>query len=865
MSEEITQYFLDNGLKVIIKTDFLSPVTSIFVWINTGSAYEDDSQRGIAHVNEHMIFKGTPNLKVGEISRQIESHGGDINAFTSYDETVYYTTISNDFADIALNILSESVSNPLFDEDELKKELEVILEEIKRGEDSPSRCLSQMIFSQSFKDNNYGLPIIGTPKSVSRFKREDLEAFYNKWYHAKNMNLIVVTGKEGKDLKDNIDATFGKIKSKDVADEKFSDKFQATGLNVDVDYREVNETYFALSFRTEKASNMKTSTLDLFGVMLGSGESSILNKKLKEELGLVTSIYSYNFSARHGGVFVIGGTVLSSNLKDSLKLIIEETRKVINLDFDSNQFQRAKTELLTQNLYENETVQSQAQKIGFLESEAGSLDFEKIYLDSIKSISPEKLSEISNQFIKPENLSLNLILPKDSKKESSEQLKILLKKSFKEELSYDKKTFSSFVSKNYNTFDIDYSVPKVLNLKGGVKLIVLQNKKTPLISLRSVSLGGSKFETKNINGKFNLLSELFTRGSENYSKDYIAMNTEILAAEIEGFSGRNSLGLKMIGPSANLNELVPIFSDVIARPVFSDSEIKIAKKDVLSYLNRKKQNYASIVADKFFELLFNNHPYSFDQFGTEESIANINRDNLVRAHQNFISKNNIYLSAVGNFDVVELVDKLDESLLLEQAKTDFPNNDDCKLINHDINESIKMGDKEQSHIIIGTYAPNLHSDDKYAFHLINSILSGMGGRLFMELREKRSLAYTVSSFFNPNLDYGYFGVYIGCSPDKKNQSIDSINKEIENLASNGVTEKELERAKNYLIGRNDISLQRNSSINARISHAALYNLDLTEPFDFSEKIRKVSQESINKAIQNYLYKKNKVTVSVDPA
>ena len=135
----------------------------------------------------------------------------------------------------------------------------------------------------------------------------------------------------------------------------------------------------------------------------------------------------------------------------------------------------------------------------------------------------------------------------------------------------------------------------------------------------------------------------------------------------------------------------------------------------------------------------------------------------------------------------------------------------------------------------------------------------------MELREKRSLAYTVSSFFNPNLDYGYFGVYIGCSPDKKNQSIDSINKEIENLASNGVTEKELERAKNYLIGRNDISLQRNSSINARISHAALYNLDLTEPFDFSEKIRKVSQESINKAIQNYLYKKNKVTVSVDPA
>ena len=115
MSDEVNQYYLDNGLKVIIKTDNFSPVTSIFVWINTGSAYENDNQRGIAHVNEHMIFKGTPNLKVGEISKKIESHGGDINAFTSYDETVYYTTISNNFAHVALDVLSESVSHPIFD------------------------------------------------------------------------------------------------------------------------------------------------------------------------------------------------------------------------------------------------------------------------------------------------------------------------------------------------------------------------------------------------------------------------------------------------------------------------------------------------------------------------------------------------------------------------------------------------------------------------------------------------------------------------------------------------------------------------------------------------------------------------------
>ena len=116
---DVQKYYLDNGLKVFLKEDPHSPVSSIFVWVNTGSAYENDNQRGLAHVHEHMIFKGTDNLKVGEISKQLEAHGGEVNAFTSFDETVYYTTISNEFIDVGLNILSDCMSNATLDEEEL--------------------------------------------------------------------------------------------------------------------------------------------------------------------------------------------------------------------------------------------------------------------------------------------------------------------------------------------------------------------------------------------------------------------------------------------------------------------------------------------------------------------------------------------------------------------------------------------------------------------------------------------------------------------------------------------------------------------------------------------------------------------------
>lgn len=865
MAEKINQYYLDNGLKVILKKDEFSPVTSLFVWVNTGSAYENDTEKGLAHVHEHMIFKGTSQLQVGEVSRQIEAHGGEVNAFTSYDETVYYTTLSNDFVHIALSIFSECMHDALFDEEELKKELEVILEEIKMGEDSPNRVLWNMICANAFRNHPYGLPIIGTPKSVKSFQRKDLQSFYNKWYQPKNIKLIVVGGGETDELKNKINQTFGSLRAKNINAVKLNDNFNYSGLQVHIDYREVNECYFALSFRAEKTSDLKSPILDVLGVILGVGTSSVLNKRLKEELALVTSIYSYNFSARHGGAFVIGGTLLENNIEDALKLIVQEIRKIINLDFDSDQLKRAKTELLTQNLYENETVQRQAQKIGSLESEAGSIKFEEDYLECIKHATPDVIQNVAKEFLHVDNLALNLIFPRNSKKRDANSFKPILNKAFDETLQFSKNNFETFSIKDYPIEDVQYSEPTLLQLDCGIGLVVLQNSKTPLISLRSVSFGGSRYETILSNGKFNMVSELLTRGSSNYTKNEIAMNTEILAADIEGFSGKNSFGVRMVGPSANLKEVVPIFSDVVVNPIFKESEIEIVRKDVLSYLNRKKQSYESIVAEKFFELLFNEHPYSLNQFGTEESVSNIKRNDMVETHKDFISKNNILLCAVGNFKVNRLLEELNKNISFENEEKELPNVASCNLIDKDVVESIKLGDKQQSHTIVGAYAPSLDSEDRFSFNVLDAVLSGMGGRLFMELREKKSLAYSVYSFFKANLDYGYFGIYIGCSPEKKIQSIDAINNELEKLIEKGVTNEELERAKNYLIGRNDISLQRNASINARIAYAGLYGLSLNEPFDFSSKIKSVSQDSINSVIEKYLKGKSKVTVSVDPS
>ena len=217
-AQGVTKYELENGLTVILEENHASPVVSVNVWVETGSACEVKGEYGLAHVHEHMLFKGTEKRDVGEIARVIESSGGDINAFTSFDETVYYVVIASRFLDTALDVLSDAMQNSTFDPGELEKELEVVVEEIRRGQDSPGRNLSEKMFSTAFTEHPYGRPIIGSIESVRSFTREGIMEFYKKWYSPENMVLVVVGDFDSASVEEKIEETFGKLRKKEVAE-----------------------------------------------------------------------------------------------------------------------------------------------------------------------------------------------------------------------------------------------------------------------------------------------------------------------------------------------------------------------------------------------------------------------------------------------------------------------------------------------------------------------------------------------------------------------------------------------------------------------------------------------------------------------
>ncbi len=840
--EDIQKYMLSNGMTVILDKNSAAPVVAVNVWVKTGSVCEQPGEYGIAHVHEHMLFKGTKNRPVGEIARTIEASGGDINAFTSFDETVYYVVIASRFLDTALDVLSDAMQNSTFDAEELRKELEVIQEEIRRGEDSPQRVLTKELFATAYKVHPYGRAVIGTPESVASLTREKILSFYNKWYFPDNMVLVVVGDFEEEKLKPVIENTFGKLEKRKVPPCNISEEPEQKEIRTFVVEKELNEAYFAMAFHTVSVSHEDAAVLDVISEILGNGDSSRLFRKVKEEAGLVTSVYSYSFTPKYDGLFIVGGTMLPENSEKAFFAILEQIDLLKRIPVSTDELAKAKLNIESDFVYTKETMQGQAQKLGSFEVEAGDYQFEQEYLKRVKQVSAEDIMRVAKEYFRRDGISAGILFPSGKAVFTKDSLKYMIGKGFD-------RIESIYVEKDFQ--QPGEVIKKILS--NGITVLIKENHSVPLFSARAVFLGGTRFETEKTNGISNFVAEMLTRGTKSRSAEQIAREIESMAGEIEGFSGRNSIGVAVESLSRNFDRTMEIFADVIENPSFPDEEIERARKEILSAIKRQKDNMVRKAINLFLQSLFKHHPYRFDVLGTEENVTRFTKRDIQRFYERVIKPENMVLSIAGDVDS-KIIIPIIEKYFAKMSATGF---EPVELSPEPRPEKIEKvvsqeSDKAQTHIILGFLAPNMKSDDMYAFEVMNAVLSGQGGRLFLELRDKLSLAYSVTSFYTPGLENGYFGVYIGTAPEKEEEAIEAIKTQLSLLLSNGIDDRELERAKNYLVGSFEIGLQKNSSQAAKIAFDELYGLGWEEYKKYPQKIYDVSKEDVMNVIKKYI-------------
>lgn len=839
MHNNATLHTLSNGLTVLLEEEHSAPVIALNALVKVGSAMESKAEAGIAHFIEHMLFKGTPNRPVGRIAYEVEAAGGDINAYTSFDQTVYYINMASRFADEGIDILGDAISNPLFEEEEIAREAEVICEEIRRSDDSASHRLSDLAFANTFGKHPYGSPIIGSYKTVKSFRQKHLRDFWKRWYTADNMVFIVVGDFDTKTILPKLERAFGGIAKKRAAAPKDITKMAKTrGCQAVFDRMPLQSSHFGLSFPIPDINHDDIPLLDLAAHVLSGGESARLDQAVKEEQQLVQSIFSYAYSARGSGIFMLGGMTNTPKVSKAIRAIWNEVRQAQQSGITTEELERAKLSLQSSQVYDKETVGGLASKYAYYLATAGSHDYDEWYFAKISQATSQEVQDIIIQYVQPERCTVSWVAPEKAKLPSAPQVTALCAPKGKAPAVHTKHDAAQ--------------APVLKTLSNGTKLIVRSNHRLPLVSCYLTTLGGVRFETARNNGINTLLASTITKGTSRRSAANIATSIDNMAGSISAASGRNTFGMRADFLSAKMSEGFALLGEILQDPLFDADEVRKEQQFQLEAIRNQQDNYASVAAQHFAKALFGKHPYSRPAIGSDASVKSISGAALRKYYHSIMRPENMVISIAGDIDQESAERMVETQLSWKPSGRAFTGNIAQQAASKAQTIRLQRPGKQQAHIFHGVRGATATGKDRYAIAVLNQILSGQGGRLFLSLRDQLSLAYSVTSMFQLGIEPGYFAVYIGTDPSKVDTAIEGFQMHLRDLCENDVPAEELGRATQHIVGTYDLDLQRNSSVASAYALNVLYGLGLKETQRYPEQILKITAKDIKRVARKYL-------------
>lgn len=849
-----------SGMSILYRPNHATPVAAFQVWVRVGSGDESPSEAGLAHVHEHMLFKGTERRAVGEIARDIEAMGGAINAWTSFDQTVYHIVVPSRFAAEGLDVLLDAVSNSAFDGEELERELEVIQEEIRRSEDMPSRAVSRLLFETVFRTHPYGRPVIGTHESVAAFERDDVLRFFQRWYRPTNMTLVAVGDVDLAVVDEAVGREFGREAHAAVDRIGRPDEPPQDGLRVAVEERTIQDGHLAVAFRAPELSHEDTPALELLAILMGQGESSILFESVQRRARLTNEVYAYLYSPAEPGIFMLGATYSpqdgSVDAHDVLGAITEQVAQLRHREIPASDIRRALTILESDAVYQRQTVQGVAQRMGYFHTVAGGTEFENRLTELARQVTPEQLRSVARRYLTPENMTVALVTPDSVEQQPTEaSLGATVQAAFER------------VDTEVERFELEPDEVGAVRheFDNGLVVVVQHDRTAPLFSVRAAVMGGLLSEGPEDNGVGNLIAHLLTSGTEARSASALALEVDSLAASLSGFSGRNTVGLRMTALSRDFETAMEVFADALLHSTFPDDEIERTRAEVLSDIAAQADNLGGSAFRMFNEAAYAGHPYERSVLGTAESVGGLDRSELLEAYHRLVQPSRMVVAVVGDVDPERALTAIaglfeDTAPAAPRALADRPQPTRT-------GAPVRVGqhrDRQQSHVVLGYPTESMDGPLRYALDVLGAVLGGQGGRLFVELRDRQSLAYSVSAYSSCGLDAGTFAFYVATSPNKVDQALEAIRGEVERLRTDGITEEELARAQRYLIGRRDIGLQRQSARAGYYTFDALYGRGYDHGYAYASRVEAVTTEDVARAARQYFLAEQEIVAVVGP-
>ena len=878
--EELT---LSNGIPVILQHHD-SNVAATYWWVKTGSADETPAEAGFAHFLEHMLFKDaaakeTGRASSGQMARSIESLGGDINAYTSFDQTVYHVTCAAQHWERVIDAFGTMAKPQKFLKTDFMREREVILEELRKNEDSPDRQLFQSLFSATYAKHPYGKPVIGFVKTLRAANVSKLEAFYRRNYVSGNMGLILVgpiqdeKGQRRKAIINQLEKYYGSrvlprregshpVRLQEVPLRKAANLLTKTF--------DVKTPALSFAFRAPDLKHRDVPALDLICNVLATGELSRLYQRLFYDTSLATEVNGGLYIPRDPGMLYFHAEMDSV---DKVKRVAEEMLKeIVRLREEGptqEEIERVIANVESERLYATQTADGMASRLGFLRFILGDLDFDREYLEELRAVTKEKVQQLVAHYLVPQRMSGVLLLPKAESKFDIADLTAIAERILPAAPAPVSEPRPAKVKKS-GTLPFE-----LVTRPSGMRVIYRERLNSHVTSVHASVLGGLRLElgsplesAQTDWGASYMMSLTWTKGSKKHNSKAIATQVEGSAAGLDGFAGRNSIGMQMTCLSRDWKKISELFTEVLVNPTFPEDEVDHSRRVAEESIRSIEDHSSQLCSKLFLETLFESHPYGKLTTGSLDSLRAIRQTKLMDFHRAWLRPERLVISVVGAIDRADVnrwLEDLEEQLLrrvsgFSPLKVVDALADEAQLRAPRWAER-NLG-REQTHLIIGGLGTRIHADDRHAVRLMQTLLGGQSGRLFVELREKKSLAYTVSPVSFEGMERGYIGTYIACGPGKRAEAVAGIQKVLEQLASKGPTATEMKRAKEFFLGRRAMELQSDSAIAAHYGLEVMYGLQPKTDDEMIRRVQKVAAKDIQAVCRRYLVEPPMVTSTV---
>ncbi|PYK00421.1 MAG: hypothetical protein DME68_01100 [Verrucomicrobia bacterium] len=835
-SSSAQKWFLPNGLTIIVQEDHSAPVASVQAWCATGSIDEDEHLgAGLSHILEHMLFKGTKTRSTNVIAQKIQDVGGYINAYTSFDRTVFWIDVPKDGIATALDVLADAMMNSTLPPEEYQKEQEVIRREFAMGLDDPDRVVGLRLFATAYQRHPYRFPVIGEIEIYNQLTHEQVMQYYKTRYVPNNLTFVVAGDVDAEKVRQQLTEFFKAYPEKSLKPLFIPEEPPQLGR------REVHEefatelTHLSLAWHIPEVTNPDVPALDLLSSILGDGRSSRLYRRVREEAGLAYRISAFSYTPGDPGLFGIDATLDPKKREAAEQLVLRILDEVKQAGVTTEELMKAKKISLSHHLGALTTVRGQASDIGSNWLLTRNLNFSRDYLDAAQKVTLDDIKRVAARYLTNENLTVVSLNPK-----------------------------GSLLAKTEAAKPVGVGEVQKFELSNGLRLLVRQDARLPLVAIGAVFRSGLLAETPQTNGITRLMAKVLLKGTKTRTAEQIANQIEAVGGSISSEAGNNSFAVSLDITKPDVKLGVELLSDVLLNATMPEEAIAREKEVQIAAIKQDEEQLTTVARNILRQALFTQHPYALRANGSVDSIQRLTRKDLLEFRDRYVVAKNGVIFVFGDVKAAEVKQLFEQALAGMKPGTLALTDAHPAAPLNKIETVESRKEKAQGVIMVGYRGADIFSPDRYPLQLIDEASSDLGSRFFVRIREQMGLAYYVGANQMEGLVPGLFAFYLGTDPQKIEPVKTALLDEIHKLATDGLTNEELARAKKKVIGQQEIANQSNDSFGYQCALDEIYGLGFNYYKSLEHGVEAVSLDDIKRVAAKYFRDQPYVLATVRP-